>query len=402
MIYPSKLGLSLIGLCFMLYLVSLQSKSGLLFLILGILFGCYLINLVSAYHGARYLRLFPPDTMTGLEGEPVRGTWEVSNPSKGTVGLTEVRVTDVHSAEAANRWWPLPFGTVSRMLFRTGVVAPGEQIHITPEITFPRRGVYPFANLTLLCNYPFGLIRCRRSLAISGEFIIYPRPYECPTPRAAGFEPMVGGKFAGQNRSSSGDRFHGVRPLQPTDPVKLVHWASSAKGMGLMVKEFDEELSGRVALIMDAEPDAAPAGDNGDQPELLLDWAARAVASLVLAALDQGHQVEFVELAALEPLSVPPFADGGVVMERLARLTPAPGTLTAERLDRAVRALPKKAGLCLVLTTLPEAVAQRLAYLAFHERRVVSVYLPAVLAAGHGLPPVIRVYAYDAHGMVAS
>ena len=38
MIYLSKLGLSFLGLSFMLYLVSLQSQSGLLFLILGIIF----------------------------------------------------------------------------------------------------------------------------------------------------------------------------------------------------------------------------------------------------------------------------------------------------------------------------------------------------------------------------
>jgi uncharacterized protein (DUF58 family) len=210
---------------------------------------------------------------------------------------------------------------------------------------------------------------------VAGQITVYPAVYPCPAPPAAGFEPMVGGRFAGRNRAQSGDSFHGVRPFQPQDPVRLIHWPSSVKGQGIMVKEFDQELSGRVGIVLDAAAGQAPDGAP------LLDWAARATASLVLAALDQGYQVEYVDTADTTALSVPPFSDAGAVMERLAELRPAPGLLTPDGLDTAAARLPAKGSLCVVLV---EASAPVLKHLAQHyvleAHRCVSVYVPTTCA----------------------
>jgi len=352
MTYPSKLGLSFGGLAVMLYLVALQSQSGLLFLILGVVCGCYVINALAAALTARRLRLTPPDTIHGVEGQPVKGTWLVANASGGRTGLTEVRS---------------PWG----VLLRIGRLGPRAALHITPELTFPERGVYPFASLVLVSSYPFGLVRCRWRLRVAGEIVVYPAAYECASPAAAGYEPMVGGKFVGRNRSASGDRFHGVRPFRPQDPVKLIHWPSSSKGQGIMVKEFDEELSGRIAIVLAPSPARARDGSP------LLNWAARAVASLMYAALDQGHQVEFIDLASQTPLSVPPFSDGRAVLEHLARLQPAPGALTRENLDKAVLQLPRKAALCFVLTSPDQDAIDHLRERRVADRRKIAVYLPS-------------------------
>lgn len=360
MIYLSKLGGSFIGLAFMLYLVSLQTQSGLLFLILGILFGCYVINLAAARRTVKHLKLTPPETMRGREGEKINGTWQVENPSRHTLGLTE----------AASPWGKL---------FRLGALGPGDQAHLSPELIFPTRGVYPMHSLKLISSYPFGLVRYLKWLKISGEFIVYPRAYNCPPPRAAGFEPMVGGKFSGQNRSSSGDSFHGVRPFQSTDPVKLIHWKSSCKGLGLMVKEFDEELSGRVSFIVDGGDSQAPNG------EPMFNWTARCLASLMLSALDEGHQVAYVDLADPHPLQVPPFADGSVVLERLARTQPSPDHLTRDKLRGAVAQLPRKSAICLVLTEVNEDVHAFINQDLAGDRRKISVYLPDTLRHSHDL-----------------
>ena len=351
MIYLSKLGVSFVLLGLMLYMVALQSASGLLFLVLGILFGCYVINLLAARRVARQLALVPPERMIGTEETPITGTWEIANRSQRILGLAEARS---------------PWGN----LFRIGALAGGEIIHITPTLTLPRRGVYPFGRLWLISSYPFGLVRCRQRLSLKGEFVVHPGVYACPAPVAAGFEPMVGGRYTGQNRSSSGDSFHGVRPMQSSDPVKLIHWPSSSKGLGIMVKEFDEELSGRVCLVMDAGDGKAPDGDGA------IDWAARATGSLVLAALDAGHQVEYTNLADLAHLSVPPFADGSVVLDALARLRPSPGALTRERLNAALAGMPSRASLCLILTEYTPDVAAFLNLDVAPTRRKTALYLP--------------------------
>ncbi|MFT5127857.1 MAG: hypothetical protein ACI8W8_001464 [Rhodothermales bacterium] len=343
----SKLGLACIALGFMLYLASLQAQSGLLFLLLGLILACYLINAWRACLST-CLDLAPPQNMTASEGQSMSGTWTVANDGKRPAGLVDVRA---------------PWGE----FFQIGTVESGDAVHITPNTTFEKRGVYPFSSLRLHSAFPFGLVSFQRALDCTGEVVVHPGVYPCAPPPAAGFEPMLGGRFHGKHRGSSGDHFHGVRPMQPQDPVKLIHWASSSKGQGLMVREFDEELSGRVGVIVGC-----------DEP--YLDWACRAAASLMLSALDQGYQVEYCDLRNRQVTSVPPFADGGVFMDALARLAPEPRQLTPAHIETCVDGLPAKGGLAFVLTGVNAEAADRINALAEQERRKVVVYLPAPLA----------------------
>lgn len=133
---------------------------------------------------------------------------------------------------------------------------------------------------------------------------------------------MVGGKFRGHRQTGAGNHFSGVRPHQAGDSLRQIHWASSAKRLGLMVKTFDEELSGRVAIVLDC-------GSSGDAK--VFDDAVRAAGSLVFAALDAGHHVEWLDLASMEPDVLPPFADGHEILDRLARLRAEPQRLAPDR-----------------------------------------------------------------------
>ncbi len=372
MIYPSKFGLSLGALSAMLYLASIQTQSGLLFLVLGIVGGCYLVNGALAARAASGLVLSPPASMKGMEGQPVKGTWEIGNSSRRQIGFAQV----------IGAWGDL---------FRVGALVPGAVLHATPELVFPRRGVYSFSSLQVVSSYPFGLVRCRRRLPVTGEIVVYPAVYNCPPPAAAGFEPMVGGRYTGRNKSSSGENFHGVRPARPTDPVKLIHWPLSSKGMGLMVKEFDEELSGRVAIILGLVDGAA-----GRDPATV-DAAARAAGSLLLAALDAGHQAEFAMPGMEQPLSVPPFADGEVVLDALARLVPETAPAVDSRgLAELLRHLPRKAALCVVMTDADSDVMSGLRTEVRAFRRTVAVYIPEASGGDGDGEPMLTVKRYGA------
>ena len=90
--------------------------------------------------------------------------------------------------------------------------------------------------------------------------------------------------------------------------------------MGPETIAFEEELAGRVGLILDD-------GHSGDAK--IFDDAARAAGSLMFSALDAGHHVEWISLGELTLRLVPPFADGQEILDRLARMPLAPGCLTA-------------------------------------------------------------------------
>ncbi|MEI7728212.1 MAG: DUF58 domain-containing protein [Verrucomicrobiota bacterium] len=348
----------------LLYAASITSQSGLLLLLIGIVGTCLLLNTVAAWKSVARIEILPPQLTDLSEGEKLAQPWRISNQSRSTAGLLEAISTA---------------GT----LFRVARLQPGETVNVVPALVFQRRGVFRHENLGVTSSHPFGLIKIKRGISVPGEVVVYPALYPVTAPAAAGYDAMVGGKHQGRRRTASGAQFAGVRPMQPGDPLKQIHWKSSAKGCGLMVKTFDEELSGRVAIVLDG-------GHSGDGK--VMDDCVRAAGSLMFAALDEGQHVEWVDLARMEPVLVPPFDDGHDLLDALARLEMKPGGATEARLLEAVEGVSRKSALCLLATASHVALWQVAEELARRGRRV-SVYLPAGV-----LPPAtsqsVTVFAY--------
>ena len=217
---------------------------------------------------------------------------------------------------------------------------------------------------------------------------MHPALYETASPLAAGYDQMVGGKHKGHRRSTSGSSFAGVRPWQPGDPLKQIHWKSSSKGQGLMVKTFDEELSGRVAVIADC-------GSSGNPNTL--DDCLRAAGSLIFAALDAGHHVEWLDLGRMEARVIPPFADGNDILDALARIELDPDSLASGRLEHALELVSHKSAICLVLTQVYAETAIQIEKLITQRRRV-SLYLP-VHATGVEAVTGVPVFRYSAQAI---
>lgn len=337
-----------LGMVALLYTASITSQSGLLLVPAGILVGCLVVNLVSAWRALGRIEVIAPGSAQVVEGQRLGQPWHVRNRGKSAVALV--------AAESA-----------AGCLFKVPQLAAGTDASVVPELRFHRRGVFAHDQLRLMTAFPFGLVRVARRLALAGEVVVHPAVYPVTAPRAAGFDVMVGGKFRGHRQTGAGDQFSGVRPHQAGDSLRQIHWASSAKGLGLMVKVFEEELSGRVAVVLDC-------GASGDPK--VFDSAVRAAGSLVFAALDAGHHVEWLDLASLEPDLISPFADGHEILDRLARLPAEPQSLAPDRLRGAIERLAAKSAVHLVLTQA--SAAARDAVTSLQERgRNVSVYLPA-------------------------
>jgi len=346
----TKTGKLIIFTTFILYVIGMQSSFSLIFLILGIILGMFGINFFEARVSCQSIHIAHPESINCFEGESLIHSWKISNRATCNVGHVSI---NGH------------FG----ILFNIERIKPKTIIYKTPILSFLRRGVFSFSDLFVESTYPFGLIKIRKRLNLSGEILVYPKPYSCQCPVIGGFEPVLDGCITGKNFSRSGDNFRGVRPLRSADPIRLVHWRSSAKGLGLMVKEFDETLSGRLGLILDSY-------DDGNSEESLLDWAARATASLMLRALVEGHQVEYVSVDERKLLSVSPFSSGEVVLESLARMDAAKHLPTSQQLMETIALLPVKSSICFVLTNYNPEVIDFIHKELMPGKRKVVVYLP--------------------------
>lgn len=356
MIRLTATGKLFLAVALLLYLASLTSQSGLLLLLIGIIAGCYVVNLIGAKRSVRAISIEAPRTIHLCEGERIPQPWHVANIGEASAGLIEVRSS-------------------GGVLFSIPHLAAKEQVRLLPNLSFERRGVYSYASMELVSIYPFGLLSARRKLPVPGEVVVYPALYKTEPPRASGYDLMVGGRYRGQRNTASGSNFAGIRPILPGDPLKQIHWKSSSKGRGLMVKTFNEELSGRISFILDC-------GHSGNLDQL--DAAMRAAGSLMFAALDDGHHLEWFDLHQPKPYLIPPFADGTDLLERLARVPLVPGCLTSERLERAVLSASSKSAFCLVLTAVPDDVIEIITWV--HQKgRVLTLCIPE----GTDLPPAL-------------
>lgn len=336
----SRLGVLLIGIAIILFLSSITSQSGLLLVPIGILTGCFLINIFSARRVLANFELTAPETNRAVENGCVERGWVATNHGDTPIG--EITVT----ADA-------------RELLVIPRIEGRSRAHPFPEQSFRKRGIFEHGDVVARTRFPFGLVEVNRALRLAGRTIVHPAIREVPPPTASGYDVMVGGRYRGQRQATTGDFFSGVREHRPGDSLRQIHWPSSAKGRGLMVRTYEEELSGRVAIIL------IP-GEN----EQTLDEAIRLVGSLAFAALDEGHHVEFVDAATLEADLIPPFDDGQALLDRLAAIEAGPATIQADRLHAVVERVSRKAALHFVITEARNDLAQALVSLESDGRRV--------------------------------
>ena len=329
------------------YAASFTSQSSLLLLLIGLIIGCALVNGVVAWRTVRQIEVSAPPSVHLAEGDRLSQPWKIANRSSRPAGLFSLQSAGQNILQAPR----LPASATASLV---------------PTARFLKRGVYSLSETKIVCSWPFGLVQAARTLDLSGEVVVYPALYETAVPRTSGLDTMSGGKFKGKRRVLQGSHFAGVRPVQTGDSLRQIHWKTSSKGRGLMVKTFEEELGGRVSFVLDP-------GHSGDGK--ILDDCVRATGSLLMTASDAGHQAEWVSLGDEERLVVPPFSDGHEILDRLARVRLERGSLTEQALRAAVDRVSPRSSLCLMLTALNRGAAEVANELAA-SNRAVSVYLP--------------------------
>lgn len=329
-----------LGMALVLQVASITSQSGLLIWLVGLLMGCLAVNAVAAMLSIRGLRLESSPVTLVEEGSAPNEPWKIVNAGKISARL----VTVEHGA---------------RIWIRLREAPRGETVAIMAGKISARRGVYSLGEAVIATVFPFGLVKASKNSGARGEVLVFPKLPEVDAPEVRGLDVMFGGAHTGKGRVASGAAFAGVRPAVAGDSFRQVHWKSSAKGRGLMVKTFDEELGGRATIVA-----AIEAGANAEE-------RLRFAGALALAGVEAGHQVTWLDAASGRKLELQAFADESALLEELARFR------FAERIDAIdLNALPKRSAIHLVALEEKEAVARAAAELRRGGREV-WLHVPA-------------------------
>ncbi|HTX91141.1 MAG TPA: DUF58 domain-containing protein [Anaerolineales bacterium] len=143
----------------------------------------------------------------------------------------------------------LPLAAGSRVLTRIGS---HQRRFYSARTLLVRRGAFQLGPTTLRTGDPFGLFSIDKHQPAAETLIILPMAFPIITfPPPPGLLP--GGKATRQHSLDVTPHAAGVREYVPGDPMKRIHWASTARRGRFMVKEFEQDPQADIWLFLDAE-----------------------------------------------------------------------------------------------------------------------------------------------------
>jgi uncharacterized protein (DUF58 family) len=112
------------------------------------------------------------------------------------------------------------------------------------------RAVVPAIEVEVVNRGLAGFVACarRRTVPLARPLFVGPRPL----PAAGAFPELFGAWGEGRPRPApAGDVVRGVRPYLPGDPMRRVHWPSTARTGELVVKEVEDTAAPRLVVVLD-------------------------------------------------------------------------------------------------------------------------------------------------------
>lgn len=121
---------------------------------------------------------------------------------------------------------------------------PAEQIEtVQCHLMTTTRGWITCGNITIHTSYPFGLFYAWIWTNLDSKCLVYPRPENSPP--ALPFHAQSEGKT---NVIIHGDEFHGLKPFQSGDSMRLIAWKRTAQTGELISREFQQNQGEKLLL----------------------------------------------------------------------------------------------------------------------------------------------------------
>lgn len=229
-------------------------------------------------------------------GKPLRE--EIAVDNRGLLAKLWVEVRDLST---------LPHHHAGRVIHVRG----RGRMHWTVETVCARRGRYHLGPLRMRSGDPFGLFPSLITAPAVIDVVVYPAVVDVtsfPLPHGQ----LTGGVTSNRRTPFVTASVTGIREYVPGDAYNRISWSATARQRRLMVKEFDDDPTSDVWIVLDLDQrhsvratrsPAIAADQDGRWPiEAWLDateeYAVTIAASLAHRALDEGRSVGLVASGA--------------------------------------------------------------------------------------------------------
>lgn len=278
----------------------------------------------------------------------------------------------------------LPVGPALREL-TIPFIGPHGTADLPARVPAPQRGLIQVGPLTIARRDPLALLR--REVTWPEKHLVYVHPVTTPLPpNSAGLVRDLEGA-ASRRLTDSDLSFYAVREYAPGDAMRHVHWKSTAKTGTLMVRQYEESQTARVAVLFDARREEYASDEE-------FELGVSVAASISVQAVREGRE-RFVA-SAWAPGRVRPSVDGveelpsrdpQQLLNAWAELEPAPDGLPFEVLATGLANSRRPLSIVAIVTgSQPELARIRRACVAFDP----NVHVVAVRCELHGEPGLQR------------
>ena len=152
------------------------------------------------------------------------------------------------------------------------------------SLTPIRRGYIRLNGVDVSRREPLGLCKARRREGESQSILVLPKPYPVSWRMHAGPRASMTGRISAERTMGGSENFSTVREYRSRDPLRQIHWPSSARLGQLVVKEFHRESDSRISVILDTF--------TGPADERQLEEAVSIAASFAGSPSDARHTVD--------------------------------------------------------------------------------------------------------------
>lgn len=238
---------------------------------------------------SRRLKVSRDFPASGHVGDILYGRVRVYNAASVPAFLTEVRAGQIAKAPYVMPEDKTPaISAEAGGLHEIALLRAHESIERLQAWQLNRRGVYQLPPAHVASTDPLSLFNEPLSSGIAQEITVLPHIVHL---ERLGF---IGGSAARlqapQHASVVADAldFHGVRPYQPGEPIRRVHWKSTARTGQLQIVEWEENVARDLAIFLDTSR-ATLAGRGGDNT---LEASIVVAASIAQHLLEGGYHLQ--------------------------------------------------------------------------------------------------------------
>jgi uncharacterized protein (DUF58 family) len=231
----------ILGLTACFLLAAANTMAGWLYVLSGIGIALALVAAWLTLQNLQGITLVRQPIYPVTAQEPLRMAIEIRNQTRHPKGMMQLR----------DRTPSQHFGTPPQISIEA--IAPQESYTWHYPLETNRRGIYQWDALELRTGAPLGLFWCRRDRSIPVEVVVYPQILpllRCPLideTHQAQFHRELQRDLSVSVGSEGSTR--SLRPYRWGDPMRLVHWRTSARYNELRIRELERMSSGQQFVI---------------------------------------------------------------------------------------------------------------------------------------------------------